>query len=408
MINIALLGNSFTNWGGGIDFLRLCANALALKSQTFPIKVFLLLPEGSDLITLLKNILRPCRDMARNVFFEKHFYPRPKPFDKSLILDSFRNINGELPIVFYKNTYKGLTSCLREMETDVVLPLETSLGVSFPIPWAGYIPDFQHRYCPQFFSNEAIMNRDHKFARLLKEAKVIIVNSKAVKDDTHKFFPEHSCRVQNLPFAPVPVETWFDESDFKTGCRLPERYFIISNQFWIHKSHITAFEALSKLKSKAGIDNIDIVCTGKTEDYRFPNYFNELKRKIVDLGLADRIHLLGYLAKKDQIHIMRNAIAVLQPTLFEGGPGGGSVYDAVAVGVPAIVSDIQINLEINEDNILFFRAGSADDMAAKMIEVLNWNRVKPDKALLINKGRSRTEILGDKLLEAVSFAIADS
>jgi len=189
---------------------------------------------------------------------------------------------------------------------------------------------------------------------------------------------------------------------------LPERYFIISNQFWIHKSHITAFEALSKLKSKAGIDNIDIVCTGKTEDYRFPNYFNELKRKIVDLGLADRIHLLGYLAKKDQIHIMRNAIAVLQPTLFEGGPGGGSVYDAVAVGVPAIVSDIQINLEINEDNILFFKAGSADDMAAKMIEVLNWNRVKPDKALLINKGRSRTEILGDKLLEAVSFAIADS
>ena len=408
MTNIALWGKSFTNWGGGIDFLRLCANALALKSQTYPVKIFLLLPEGSNLKTILKNTLRPFRDIARAVLFEKPFYPRPKPFDKSSIVDSFRNINGEMQIVFYKNTHKGLISCLREIKADVLLPVETSLGVSFPIPWVGYIPDFQHRYYPQFFTNEVCMNRDYKFALLLKEAKVIIVNSKAVKEDTYKFFSEHDCYIQNLPFAPVPIESWFDKSDIKMRYNLPKRYFIISNQFWIHKSHITAFEALSKFKGKAGIDDIDIVCTGKTEDYRFPNYFNELKRKIVDLGIADKIHFLDYIPKKDQIQIMRNAIAVLQPTLFEGGPGGGSVYDAVAVGVPAIVSDIHINLEVNEDNILFFKAGSADDMASKMLEILNWNWVQSDKTLLINKGQARTEMLSDNLLEVISFVTANN
>ena len=40
------------------------------------------------------------------------------------------------------------------------------------------------------------------------------------------------------------------------------------------------------------------------------------------LGLEQRVRVLGLVPKRDQIEIMKKACAVLQPTRFEGGPGG--------------------------------------------------------------------------------------
>jgi glycosyltransferase involved in cell wall biosynthesis len=242
---------------------------------------------------------------------------------------------------------------------------------------------------------------------MLHEAKAVIVNAKAVKDDINKFYPDRSCQIFNLPFAPFPFEEWFEDNgaDLKAKYNLPEKYFMISNQFWIHKSHVTAFEALSKLEKLTGDNDIHIVCTGKTYDHRFPHYFNDLKTEIYKLGLTDKVFFLGYIPKEEQIKIMCGAVAVLQPTLFEGGPGGGSVYDAVAMGVAAIISDIPVNLEIKEDNVVFFKTGSPEDMAEKMFQVLKDDRVIPDKNILLTKGSKRVEKLGDTLLAAVESAL---
>ena len=35
--------------------------------------------------------------------------------------------------------------------------------------------------------------------------------------------------------------------------------------------------------------------------------------------------------KKDQLSLIRSAKALIQPTLFEGGPGGGSCRDAISL-----------------------------------------------------------------------------
>src|SRR5690606_31986705 len=82
------------------------------------------------------------------------------------------------------------------------------------------------------------------------------------------------------------------------------------------------------------------------------------------------VHFLGLIAKSDQLALLRGCRALLQPTLFEGGPGGGSVYEAVGLGVPVIASDIAINREIDRGSVTFFRAGNCDDLAEKMSRVL--------------------------------------
>jgi glycosyltransferase involved in cell wall biosynthesis len=109
-----------------------------------------------------------------------------------------------------------------------------------------------------------------------------------------------------------------------------------------------------------------LICAGSTYDYRWPRYFEELRQKAEAFGLSSQIWFLGKIPKIEQIAIMPRAVAVVQPTLFEGGPGGGSVYDAVAVGTRVIASDIPVNREIEHETVCFSPVKSAEALAEEM------------------------------------------
>jgi len=410
-MKIAILSSGFISWGGGVDFLKNCTNALSRKSETENLQIYLLIPQESQLIINIKNQLRPFKKMLVDILNGKRpYYVKMHSIDKQVIINSFSCFKDNVEIIHYLNSRVGLIDALQRIRADVVLPSIDSLGKEFPYPWIGYLCDFQHKYYPEFFVDREIENRNKEFTVMLTDAKAVIVNALDVKDDICKYYPETKTQVYNLPFAPIPSKEWFaNDKNIAELYDLPEKYFMISNQFWIHKSHSTAFEALAILQNKEGIDDYEIVCTGNTHDYRFPNYFNELQEKIAKLGLVNKIRFLGYISKEDQIQIMRNAVGVLQPTLFEGGPGGGATYDAIALGIPVIVSDIPVNKEIFEENILFFQVKSPKDMADKMLTLIRKNEnnelIIANAEELIAKGNARLEILGDRLLEAINCAI---
>jgi glycosyltransferase involved in cell wall biosynthesis len=204
------------------------------------------------------------------------------------------------------------------------------------------------------------------------------------------------------------VSNWLEEGnpDLLERYNLPRRYFLISNQFWIHKSHITAFRALAMLSNDQSCADIHLVCTGKMEDHRFPDHIRDLQQKIREVGIEGRVHLLGHIPKLDQIAIMKNSLAVLQPTLFEGGPGGGAVYDAVSLGVPAILSDIPVNREIkNEENLFYFKAGSPTDLAEAIRVFLKGDNRRPGKEELLLRGEQRKQLTRERLLEAAIYVM---
>lgn len=122
------------------------------------------------------------------------------------------------------------------------------------------------------------------------------------------------------------------------------------------------------------------------------------------MGIEDKVHFLGHIPKIDQISIMKKSLGVLQPTLFEGGPGGGSVYDAVSLGVPAILSDIPANREIEtEENLFYFEAGSATDLSDRIRAFLKQEIKRPSTVELITRGEQRRRMMGERLLEAVNY-----
>ncbi len=399
---IAINAAGFSGWGGGIDFVRILLNALAsIPSETFEYFIFIQVdsPVSTHYCCKIGKIIKT----ILNVLPAKKQENVNRHVD--LFLSAFENIDGNFNIIFYHE--HELEYFLKKLNIDLYLPIPPSRNRSFlPIKQIGYLYDFQHEYYPQFFSANEVKKRRECFEFILKSFDVILVNARAVADDIKKFYPLCTKTIVVLPFAAAPVALWFesyDVSELRQKYKLPQTYFMISNQFWQHKSHITAFQALKMLDR----DDVHIVCTGNTSDYRAPDYFGQLSDEIKRLNLGKRIHFLGHISKIEQINIMKNALAVLQPTLFEGGPGGGSVYDAVALGVPSIVSNIAVNREIDDHTVIFFNVGDASDMAVKMDQILNGNYLRIAGQEAAANGLRRTKSLNDVLVNAINMALRE-
>ena len=74
---------------------------------------------------------------------------------------------------------------------------------------------------------------------------------------------------------------------------------------------------------------------------------------------------MNNLEKKVQLNLIKYSVALIQPSLFEGGPGGFSVYEAISLGKPVIVSGIKVNREIKYNKKFFLKTKDHNDLKKK-------------------------------------------
>ena len=396
---IAFLAAGFIQWTGGIDFLRLCVGGIdsVLHGTTWPI----LVPDNTAGQTALAFAVATKRRLF-SLAGARPLVTTLVPEDQ--LRESIATTGCSISTHSYRGSSRDLSLAMRNLDAQVALPSMTSLGPHFPYPWIGYIGDLQHKRLPGNFSRRECQERDRNFSALLAEAPALIVNSRNVVRDINEFYPRPKAALFSLPFCPPANPALLDDIDDEElrSYALPEKFFIISNQFWVHKGHQTAFDAL-RLMRDAGFADVHIVCTGNLHDYRVPGYADRLKDGIARDGLTDRIHFLGIIPKRHQLAVMRRSVAVVQPTLFEGGPGGGALYDGVSTGTPVILSDIDVNREADLGVFEFFSAGSAEDLAQKMVAALTNppQRLSAEATLAMLRQRQRQ--MGEALLHAISF-----
>ena len=334
-MKVGILGNGFIEWGGGIDFLRSVTDSLLVADPNIELH-FLFPIEGPRYQTRVQ-----LRRLKRVVYKGLGISYADNKTRNWRHLDELVSSMGGKSYAHRIDTGMGaLRRASQKYQLDVLLPSISPLK-NQTVPWIGYLYDYQHAYYPEFFTPEEIANRNAQFQDMLASASHVIVNAQAVADDIKRFNPEHQAEIIALPFSAAPNPKWLElgPADLeKHGITCP--YFIISNQFWQHKDHITAWHALALVLRQN--PEVQLVCTGETHDHRNPNYFISLMKLADELGIQRHLRILGLLAKHEQICLLRNSVALIQPTLFEGGPGGGAVFDAVSLGVPCIVSNIKV------------------------------------------------------------------
>ncbi|HNU70271.1 MAG TPA: glycosyltransferase family 1 protein [Thermodesulfobacteriota bacterium] len=233
---------------------------------------------------------------------------------------------------------------------------------------ACWIPDLQHAHLPQLFTPDQLTSRTNAISTISQEARLIVFSSKDAQNDFLGLYPRSSAITRLLPFHILPCEEWYrhDPRAVQQTYQLPDSFMICCNQFWKHKDHFSLIEAVYRLRQ----DSIDVhvVCTGSTSDYRAPDYFSHLQETIHSRGVEDLFHILGDIPRDDQIQLMRRALAVIQPSLFEGW--STVVEEARSLGKPIVLSDLPVNVEQGPSRGLFFKKNDPDDLARALRSVL--------------------------------------
>ncbi|MEQ1861188.1 MAG: glycosyltransferase family 1 protein [Chthoniobacteraceae bacterium] len=262
---------------------------------------------------------------------------------------------------------RQFAAALRRHPVEFLYPLtygnRENIGLTFPLRrtlgdtrWAGWIPDFQHRHLPRFFTPAQAAHRDRGISALLAEAPAVVMSSGSAAEDLRAFYPGYRGRVKVLRFATCPRPEWYEPFD---APELPERFFAVCNQFWLHKNHLTVFRALALLAAR-GIRPV-VLCTGALDEARDSSYPDQVRSALHENGIADHVRLLGLLPRRSQIEMLRRCVAVIQPSLFEGW--STVVEDARALGRPVLLSDIPVHREQAPPGARYFSAESAEALA---------------------------------------------
>ena len=382
-MRIGIMADGYIDANGTIDYLKILLRGLYLRND---VDVYMFFPSENQ------------RKFRHYPLFVRKVYELIFPYQRNSNIDSFSEFK-EIIIVEYKA--RELKKKIKECGVDLIFPSMMDLGGNMPVKWAYEFFDCQHKYYPQYFKKYVRIGRDVFFKSCAKHADATFVNSQNTKKDFCKFYGMPLEKVFVLPFC---ATLGYDKiGDDLTG--IPEKYginkpfFLISNQFYAHKRHDVAFQALREVR-EAGHD-VMIVCTGLMKEA--PVLAETLKKMCADLGLADDIKFLGVIPKKDQIELMKNAISVIQPSEFEGDCSG-QIIDAITIGQRVIASDLDVIKEVSfYESIKFFKLNDVSELADRMIDYIKTPFKRPSFDELIQK----EEAYRKKFSDAV-YTIIDS
>ena len=400
---IGILANYFCAWPGGTDLIRYLLNNLIAGNEEKKYELYLIIPR-KNIKSILKKILYPFFFAFKNLIKLKKIEYRKWPLEvgAKFLDEYFSNKKFQKELYFIYSDYSDQYKEISNKNINIVLPCVKLEQNKFP--WIGYLFDFQHEYLPQFFTKDEIILRKKTMKDILFNCKHVFTNSKKTKLDAKKFFGDFPAEIHVVPYSPcIDLDLLNFNEDVIEKYNLKNEYFIICNQFWRHKNHETAILAYSEYVSK-GRKN-DLILTGNTFDKRFPEHFENIKKLISKLNLKNKVKILGLVNKKTQIALLKNARALIQPSLFEGGPGGGSCRDAISLDLEIFASDIEINREINCGRVEYFEPQNPKSLLNLFLKSDKIISKKKDIHTLAKEGERRKIECGKFLLNAIEKAI---
>ncbi len=296
----------------------------------------------------------------------------------------------------------ALSKQARQAKTDVLF-LKSDPGSHFRVPTLAWFPDFQYLYYPQMFSPAETAALENVIKGMAKHSSRVILSSQAMKQVFAQVAPSFLHKVRVLSFV-----SFVDESVYAQNPRqvcdeyhLPEKFFYLPNQFWKHKNHALALDALTLARRQN--PNVTIVSTGMFSDYRNPRYSSELLAEVSRSGNREHFIFLGLIPREHLFALMRQSLAVIQPSLFEGW--SAIVEEVKSLGKTILLSDLPVHREQNPPSVEYFNPIDAASLAEKMLCLYATHSPGPElelERLACQNFAPRLRQFGETFLEIVA------
>lgn len=248
-----------------------------------------------------------------------------------------------------------------------IFPGQSAKFVRFGILPIYWYADFQHKRIPEFFRADEIAGRDKICAAYAQEQFPLVLSSNDALNDYKTFYDAAAEKTYVVPFVSY-IESLIrklspdrEEQILKKHGLDGTKYVCIMNQFWQHKNHIVVLEAMKVYFSNYPDSRLLFVFTGQLSDYRAPDYIEKLKRLFRQQEISRHSRMLGFIERTEQIAIMKNAMFVIQPSLFEGW--GTVVEDAKVLDKTILLSDIPVHREQRNHKCRLFDPHNAAALA---------------------------------------------
>jgi glycosyltransferase involved in cell wall biosynthesis len=285
---------------------------------------------------------------------------------------------------------------MKQNKISVVSHYSGYLGERTRMRILGWIPDFQHVHFPEYFSKKELSSRDRLFRNIITLSSCVLLSSQNAFEDYRAFSPEFSSKARILHFVSQPTYSAQDTAltdALDRKYKKYKKYFYLPNQFWRHKNHKVVFEAVKILKDHHY--DVNILCSGSTEDYRNKTHIGALLEYVRVNNLGENIHILGMINRPDVFYLMRNCVSVLNPSLFEGW--STTVEEAKSMGKNTILSNIPVHREQNPPGCIYFNPLEPGELADILWKKYNESNGGPDYEL--------EKSMGEKLkVRTIQFA----
>ncbi len=217
------------------------------------------------------------------------------------------------------------------------------VGAGSNVACIGWIPDFQHLHLPDVFRRWDIVRRNAEIQRIVKASCSVIVSSHAAEQDLLSIAPEAHAKVEVMRFVGeasdllqiAPLE------DLQSRYGFTGSFAFLPNQYWRHKNHLAVIRAVAALKREGR--NVLVLSTGKTDDFRNPDFFKSVEAEMDQLDVREEYRVLGVIPYADVASLMHHCRFVVNPSLFEGW--STTVEEAKARDKHIVLSDIPVHRE---------------------------------------------------------------
>ena len=238
------------------------------------------------------------------------------------------------------------------------------VGGEVTVPYFYTVWDLQHRIQPWFpevsVSDNTWFQREEMYNRMLKRASLVITGTNVGKGEIAQLYGVYEDNIAVIPL-PVPLigadlpESQGSPAPIHEKYGIPDSFLLYPAQFWAHKNHVNLLHALKIAVERSG-STPDLVLVGSDR-----GNLAHVRGKIEELGLEDRVHILGFVPAQDLAGLYQSALGLVFVSYF--GPDNLPPLEAFHFDCPVIASGVSGATEQLGDAALLVDPDSPEDIA---------------------------------------------